>query len=76
MMPEIAQTLETADKEPENFEAQVKAGDMYAKIQKFDEAVKFYEKANRAKPDDYETIIKTGNTYFDSSNLTPPRNGI
>jgi tetratricopeptide (TPR) repeat protein len=66
MMPEIAQTLETAGKEPDNFEAQVKAGDMYAKIQKFDEAVKFYEKALQNKPDDYNAIIKTGNTYFDS----------
>ncbi len=66
MMPEIAQTLETANKEPDNFEAQVKAGDMYAKIQKFDEAVKFYEKALQNKPDDYNAIIKTGNTYFDS----------
>lgn len=66
MMPEIAQTLETADKEPNNFAAQIKAGDMYAKIQKFDEAVGFYEKASRINPEDYETIIKTGNTYFDS----------
>ncbi len=66
MMPEIAQTLDAADKEPNNFEAQIKAGDMYAKIQRFDEAVKFYEKALQVKPDDYDTIIKTGNTYFDS----------
>lgn len=66
MMPEIAQTLETADKEPDNFEAQLKAGDMYLKIQKFDEAVGFYEKAHRIKPDDYETITKTANTFFDS----------
>jgi len=65
-MPEIAQTLETADKEPENFEAQIKAGDMYAKIQKFDTAVEFYEKANNIKPEDYETIVKIGNTFFDS----------
>lgn len=66
MMPEIAQTLEAADKEPGNFEAQIKAGDMYGRIQKFDEAVGFYEKASRLKPDDYQTIIKIGNTYFDA----------
>ena len=66
MMPEIAQTLETAEKEPNNFEAQMKAGDMYLKIQKFDEAVGFYEKAHRIKPDDYDTITKTANTFFDS----------
>ncbi|HXG82956.1 MAG TPA: tetratricopeptide repeat protein, partial [Pyrinomonadaceae bacterium] len=73
MMPEIAQTLETADKEPDNFGAQIKAGDMYAKIQKFDEAVEFYEKASRIKPDDYDTIIKIGNTYFDSKQFDKAR---
>ncbi len=73
MMPEIAQTLETADKEQNNFDAQIKAGDMYAKIQKFDEAVKFYEQASRVKPDDYNTIIKTGNTYFDSKQFDRAR---
>ena len=36
MLPEIAQTLDKAKNEPNNFEAQMKAGDMYAKIQKFD----------------------------------------
>lgn len=66
MMPEIAETLDKAEKEPENFEVQSKAGDMYAKIQRFSEAAKFYEKAHQIKPDDYQTIVKIGNTYFDS----------
>ncbi|MDQ3180423.1 MAG: tetratricopeptide repeat protein, partial [Acidobacteriota bacterium] len=66
MLPEISETLDRAKNEPNNFEAQIKAGDMYEKIQKFDTAVEFYEKANRVKPEDYETIVKIGNTYFDS----------
>jgi tetratricopeptide (TPR) repeat protein len=66
MLPEISETLDRAKNEPNNFEAQIKAGDMYVKIQKFDTAVEFYEKANRIKPEDYETIVKIGNTYFDS----------
>lgn len=66
MLTEVNETLEKAKKEPDNFEAQIKAGDMYAKIQKFDTAVEFYEKAGQLKPDDYETIVKIGNTYFDS----------
>lgn len=66
MLPDVSETLDRAKNEPNNFEAQTKAGDMYAKIQGFDKAAEFYEKANRIKPDDYETIVKTGNTYFDS----------
>ncbi len=66
MLPEIAETLDQAKNEPSNFEAQMKAGDMYAKIQKFDTALEFYEKANQIKPDDYEALVKIGNTYFDS----------
>ncbi len=66
MLPEISGTLDKAKNEPNNFDAQIKAGDMYAKIQKFDTAVEFYEKAAQVKPQDYETIVKIGNTYFDS----------
>ena len=53
MLPEVSDTLDAAKNEPNNFEAQIKAGDMYAKIQKFDTAAEFYEKANQVKPDDY-----------------------
>lgn len=65
-MPQIAETLEKAKNEPNNFEAQMKAGDMHAQIQRFDSAVEYYEKAHKIKPDDYQTIVKTGNAYFDS----------
>ncbi len=67
MLPEVGETLDRAKNEPNNFEAQIKAGDMYAKIKKFDTAVEFYEQANRIKPEDYETIVKIGNTYLDSN---------
>ncbi len=66
MMPEVTETLDKAKNEPGNYEAQMKAGDMYSKIQKFDKAVEFYEIANRIKPDDYQTVVKIGNTYFDA----------
>ncbi|MEP7039926.1 MAG: tetratricopeptide repeat protein [Acidobacteriota bacterium] len=66
MLPEVAETLDAAKNEPGNFDAQMKAGDMYTKIQKFDTALEFYEKANQIKPDNYEAIVKIGNTYFDA----------
>lgn len=66
MLTEVNETLEKAKNEPENFEAQAKAGDMYAQIQRFDKAIEFYEKANKLKPDDYQTIVNIGNSYMDS----------
>ncbi len=66
MLPDISETLDRAKNEPANFDAQIKAGDMYAKIQKFDTAAEFYEKASQIKPEDYENIVKIGNIYFDS----------
>lgn len=64
-MPQIEETLSKAENEPENFDAQVKAGDMHAQIQRFDKAVEYYEKAHKINPNDYQTIVKIGNSYFD-----------
>ncbi len=65
MLPDIVATLDKAKTEPNNFDAQMKAGDVYLQIKGFDKAVEFYEQAHRIKPEDYETIVKLGNTYFD-----------
>lgn len=65
MLPQIAEIIERAEKEPDNFEVQNKAGDMYAKIERFDKAIEYWEKANKINAGDYQTIVKIGNTYFD-----------
>ncbi len=65
MLPDIAATLDKAKNAPDNFDAQMKAGDVYLQIKGFEKAVEFYERAHRIKPEDYETIVKLGNTYFD-----------
>jgi len=65
MMPDIAETLDKAKNAPDDFNAQIEAGDLYARIKGLDKAVEFYEKAHQIKPGDYETIVKIGNTYFD-----------
>jgi tetratricopeptide (TPR) repeat protein len=65
MIPDIAEKLDKATKEPDNFDAQIAAGEMYARIKKFDKAIEFFEKANKIKPDDYKTIVKIGNANFD-----------
>jgi len=66
MLPDVSAVIEKAKNEPNNFEAQIKAGDMYQQIKGFDKAVAFYEQAHNVKPDDYELIVKIGNAYFDA----------
>jgi tetratricopeptide (TPR) repeat protein len=65
-MPEIVEVLEKAKNEPANFEAQIAAGDLYAKIQNIPKAIEFYEAANKLAPKDYSAIVKLGNSYFDA----------
>lgn len=66
MMPEISEILEKAKNQPNNFEAQTEAGDLYLKIQDFSKAIEFYKSAQKLKPTDYDLIVKIGNSYFDS----------
>ncbi len=64
-LPEVTEALKKAEAQPNDFKAQMDAGDLYYQIQRFDEAAKFYERASKIHPDALEVIIKTGNAYFD-----------
>ena len=65
-LPEVQETLDAAKNELNNFDAQVKAGDLYLKIKGFEKAAEFYERAQKIKPDDFGILAKIGNTYFDA----------
>lgn len=65
-LPEVQETLDQAEKEPQNFDAQVKAGDMYLRIKGFEKAAEFYRRAQKIKPNDFQILAKIGNTYFDA----------
>lgn len=67
MQPQIQALIEKAKAEPEDFEAQIKAAEVYYQIQRFEGAIEFLKKANKLKPEDYETIVNLGNAYFDAS---------
>lgn len=67
MAPEVQAAIDQANKDPENFDAQVKAAEFYYQIQKFDGAIEFLIRANKIKPDEYNVIVQLGNAYFDSS---------
>ena len=65
MQPDVSATLDKAKKEPENFDAQMKAGAMYEKIQRADKASEFFNAAAALKPTEYDKIVQLGNAFFD-----------
>jgi tetratricopeptide (TPR) repeat protein len=66
-MEDITVAIEKARAEPNNFDAQIRAAELFYQIQRFDGAVEFLKKAAEIKPDDYVTLMNLGNAYFDSS---------
>jgi tetratricopeptide (TPR) repeat protein len=66
VVPAVAEAIENADKNPDDFAAQIKAGEMFARINNFDKAIPYFEKAEKIKPNDYQTLVILGNVYFDA----------
>jgi tetratricopeptide (TPR) repeat protein len=48
---------------------------MYYRIQRFDEAAGYFEKAIQIKPDDYDTVVKAGNARFDAGAIKMENGG-
>jgi tetratricopeptide (TPR) repeat protein len=65
-IPQVSAAIERARQSPQDYEAQMTAGDLYYQISRFDDAIKFYEAAAKLRPSDAEPLIKAGNAYFDS----------
>lgn len=66
MQAEVSASLEKARNEPNNFEAQVKAAELYYQIQRYDPAIEFLLKANQLKPNDYQTLVNLGLVNLDA----------
>ncbi len=66
MLPDVQKVIDQAVAEPENYEAQIKAGEMYARIRNFEKALEFYQKAQQIKPDEFESNASLGNAFFDA----------
>lgn len=66
MQPEVQAAINQAKKEPDNFDAQLKAAEFYYQIQRFDGSIEFLKRANQLKPDNREVIVHLGNAYFDT----------
>ncbi len=65
-LADVQKVLDRAKAEPDNFDAQIEAGEMYAQIERFDNALEFYERAQKIKPDDFRANVKLGNAFFDA----------
>ena len=66
---EVSASLEKAKSEPDNFEAQIKAAELYYQIQRYDQAIEFLLKANQLKPTDYRTVVILGMVNLDAGHF-------
>jgi tetratricopeptide (TPR) repeat protein len=66
-MPEVQAAVDKAKQNPNDFDAQIKAAEVYYQIGRYEGAIEYLRRANQIKPDHYETIVNLGNSYFDSS---------
>ena len=63
---EVQEAISKARNEPNNFEAQMKAAELYYQIQRYDQAIEFLLKANQLKPDSYEAVVALGQVNLDA----------
>jgi tetratricopeptide (TPR) repeat protein len=67
MQQQVQASLEKARSEPENFDAQIQAADLYYQIQRYDQALEYLLKANQLKPSDYRTVVLLGMVNLDAA---------
>jgi tetratricopeptide (TPR) repeat protein len=67
MQQQVQASLEKARNEPENFDAQIQAADLYYQIQRYDQALEYLLKANQLKPTDYRTVVLLGMVNLDAA---------
>ncbi len=65
-LPAVAESIEVADKNTEDFSAQLKAGEMFGRINNFPKAIEYFERANKLRPEDFRTLVLLGNATYDS----------
>lgn len=65
-IPQVMESIDKAKQQPQNYEAQMTAADLYYQIQRFEDAANLYEAANKLRPNEAEPMIKAGNAHFDA----------
>jgi tetratricopeptide (TPR) repeat protein len=65
-IPEVQAAIDKAKQNPNDFESQMKAAELYYQIQRFEGAIDFLKRANELQPDNYDVLVNLGNSYFDA----------
>lgn len=65
-IPEVQAAIDKAKQNPDDFDAQMKAAELYYQIQRFDSAAEYLKRANELQPENYDVLVNLGNAYFDS----------
>ena len=68
---QVTADIEKARNEPNNFDAQVKAAELFYRIGRFDQAIEFLLKANQLRPTDYNTVVTLGMVNFEAGHNEP-----
>jgi tetratricopeptide (TPR) repeat protein len=69
MQANVQEALTKARNEPTNFEAQLKAAELYYQIQRYDDSIAYLLKANQLRPDDPETVANLGMVNMDAGHF-------
>ena len=69
MREQVTAQIEKARNEPKNFEAQIKAAELYYQIQRYDQAIEYLLKANQLRPTDYQTVVTLAVTNLDAGHF-------
>lgn len=67
----VTADIEKARNEPKNFDAQIKAAELFYRIGRYDQAIEFLLKANQLKPTDYDTVVSLGMVNFQAGHYEP-----
>lgn len=62
---DVMAVIQQARSDPSNFEAQMKAAELFLQINRKDGTLEFYERAAKIKPKDFDLLVRLGDTNFD-----------
>jgi tetratricopeptide (TPR) repeat protein len=68
---QVTADIEKARNEPNNFDAQIKAAELFYQIGRFDQSIEFLLKANQLKPTDYDTVVSLGMVNLQAGHNEP-----
>jgi tetratricopeptide (TPR) repeat protein len=65
-VPEVQAAIDNAKQNPTDFDAQLKAAELYYQIQRFESAIEYLKAASELQPDNYDVLVNLANANFDA----------